>query len=110
MSQSIATVELSTPKPVRRGGRPPIERPDQVVGQHVRGRILKALSDTGALSFSDVLAITGTSSGGLSLHARKLEGFGYITIEKSFVGRIPQTTFRLTPAGREALEQHAARP
>jgi DNA-binding MarR family transcriptional regulator len=91
---------------LRRGGRPPIERPDQVVGQHVRRRMMVALSSVESLSFSELLAITGTSSGGLSLHAQRLERFGYITIEKMFVGRTPQTTYRLTAAGREALETH----
>jgi DNA-binding PadR family transcriptional regulator len=35
-----------------------------------------------------------------------LERFGYITIEKTFVGRMPQTTYRLTPAGSEALASY----
>lgn len=67
-----------------------------------------ALAESEALTFSELLAITGTSSGGLSLHAQRLQRFGYITIEKTFAGRMPLTTYRLTPAGRQALETHVA--
>jgi len=106
MSQSIVSAGFSVPKPPRRGGRPPIERPEQVIGQHVRRQMMVALAGAGHLNFSELLAITGTSSGGLSLHAQRLERFGYITIEKTFVGRMPQTTYRLTPAGSEALASY----
>jgi DNA-binding PadR family transcriptional regulator len=40
------------------------------------------------------------------LHARRLEEAGYIACEKSFAGRVPRTEYRLTDAGRKALERY----
>jgi len=40
------------------------------------------------------------------VHARKLEEGGYIQCSKFFEGRIPRTEYRLTPAGRAALEEY----
>ena len=42
----------------------------------------------------------------MSVHARKLEDAGYIACKKSFDGRIPRTEYKLTAAGRRALEQY----
>jgi DNA-binding PadR family transcriptional regulator len=47
-----------------------------------------------------------TTDGNLSVHARKLEDAGYIACDKSFEGRMPKTEYRLTAAGRKALERY----
>ena len=38
----------------------------------------------------------------------KLEEAGYVAMEKRFAGRKPQTLYRMTPAGREALAKYVA--
>ena len=44
---------------------------------------------------------------GLPLHtARKLEEAGYISCSKFFEGRLPKTQYKLTAAGRSALENY----
>jgi DNA-binding PadR family transcriptional regulator len=40
------------------------------------------------------------------VHARKLEEAEYISCTKSFEGRVPKTEYRLTTAGRRALERY----
>ncbi|MBI2214595.1 MAG: transcriptional regulator, partial [Acidobacteria bacterium] len=50
----------------------------------------------------------GASDGNLSVHARKLEDAGYVECQKSFEGRVPKTDYRLTNAGRRALERYLA--
>jgi DNA-binding PadR family transcriptional regulator len=47
-----------------------------------------------------------TTDGNLSVHARKLEEAGYISCVKSFEGRTPRSEFKLTPAGRVALNRY----
>jgi DNA-binding PadR family transcriptional regulator len=47
-----------------------------------------------------------TTDGNLSVHARKLEDADYVACDKSFEGRMPRTEYRLTPAGRRALEKY----
>jgi|EndMetStandDraft_4_1072995.scaffolds.fasta_scaffold689615_1 DNA-binding MarR family transcriptional regulator len=94
-----------TPTPPRKAGRPKLDRPEQVTRQHMRLRMLLALAEAQSLTFAQLLEITGARSGNLSSHARTLESFGFITIEKSFVGRFPRTEYRLTPAGSAALRE-----
>ena len=40
------------------------------------------------------------------MHARKLEEAGYITCHKFFAGRVPRSEYRLSAAGRKALERY----
>jgi len=47
-----------------------------------------------------------TTDGNLSVHARKLEEAGYLSCTKSFAGRVPRSDFKLTAAGRRALERY----
>ena len=68
--------------------------------------ILAALAASETMSFTDLKAVTGTTDGNLSVHARRLEDAGYVQCEKSFTGRTPRTDFRLTAVGRRALEKY----
>jgi len=98
-----------TSAPPRKAGRPKLESPEQVARQHMRLRMLMALAEAPSLTFAQLLEITSARSGNLSSHARTLESFGFITIEKSFVGRFPRTEYRLTPAGAKALREQLDR-
>jgi DNA-binding HxlR family transcriptional regulator len=79
-----------------------------VIGQPVRLRMLMALSSVPFLTFGRMHEIVPTNLGNLSHHARRLETFGYITIKKTFVERIPRTEYWLTEEGRSALRAHLA--
>ena len=68
--------------------------------------IVSALAVNVSLAFNDLKKLLGTTDGNLSVHARKLEDAQYITCQKSFDGRLPRTEFRLTAAGRRALERY----
>ena len=93
----------------RRTGRPPIERPDQIIGQRVRLRMMIALANAPSLTFTQLLEVAATNCGSMSQHARRLERFGYVTIRKGFVGRTPQTDYQLTPQGRLELATYLDR-
>lgn len=79
---------------------------DRLIHERVRLAIISALAVNESLSFNDLKALLGVSDGNLSVHARKLEEAGYLECLKSFRGRFPRTDYRITPAGREALEQY----
>jgi len=79
---------------------------DRVIHERTRLGIVSALAVNSALSFSELKALLRTTDGNLSVHARKLETAEYVTCTKSFEGRVPRTQFRLTPAGRRALERY----
>jgi DNA-binding PadR family transcriptional regulator len=59
-----------------------------------------------SLTFNDLKQLLGATDGNLSVHARKLEDAGYLSCRKSFEGRMPKTEYRLTAAGRQALERY----
>ena len=79
---------------------------DRLVHDRMRLGILSALAVSDSLAFTELRAILETTDGNLSAHARKLEDAGYLEVEKSFRDRVPFTEYRITPAGRAALENY----
>ena len=79
---------------------------DRLIHERIRLGIVSALAAGDVLSFTDLKALLDTTDGNLSVHARKLEDAGYIECLKSFDGRTPKTEYRLTDAGRGALEAY----
>jgi DNA-binding MarR family transcriptional regulator len=79
---------------------------DRLIHERMRLGIVSALAANESLSFSDLKKLLSTTDGNLSVHARKLEDAKYIVCEKYFEGRLPKTVYRLTPAGRHALERY----
>jgi DNA-binding transcriptional ArsR family regulator len=93
-------------KQSRRVGRASPVHLDRIIHERVRLAIVSALAVNEALTFTELKALLDTSDGNLSVHARRLEEAGYLDCDKSFEGRVPRTEYRLTPAGRRALEQY----
>lgn len=81
---------------------------DRVIHERARLAIVSALAVHPSLTFAELKAILQTTDGNLSVHARKLEEAGYVSCTKSFAGRVPRTEYRLTAAGRKALERYLA--
>ncbi len=79
---------------------------DQLIHERVRLGIVSALAVNDALTFPDLKRLLGATDGNLSVHARKLEDAGYVSCTKGYDGRVPRTEFRLTAAGRTALERY----
>lgn len=79
---------------------------DKLVHQPTRLRIFAHLYANGETNFSDLKEELGVTEGNLSSHVGKLEDAGCVSVEKQFVERRPQTTYRLTDEGREAFEAH----
>jgi DNA-binding MarR family transcriptional regulator len=77
---------------------------DTLIHHRMRLGIVSALAANDALTFNELKALMQTTDGNLSVHARKLEEAEYVTCTKSFEGRRPKTEYRLTPAGRRALQ------
>jgi len=79
---------------------------DRLVHERLRLAILSALSVNESLSFGEVKKLLDATDGNLSVHARRLEEAGYIACSKRFEGRVPRTDYRLTTAGRRALDRY----
>ena len=75
---------------------------DRLIHERIRLGMVSALAVNESLSFNDLKKLLKTTDGNLSVHARRLEEAEYVVCEKSFVGRVPKTVYRLTqrPGGR----------
>ena len=79
---------------------------DRLIHERMRLGIVSALAVNDSLTFNELKALLKTTDGNLSVHARKLEEAAYVACSKSFDGRLPKTEYRLTAAGRRALERY----
>ena len=79
---------------------------DRLIHERLRLGIISALAVNESLTFNELKHTVRTTDGNLSVHARKLEDAGYVHCSKTFHGRTPKTEYRLTAAGRRALERY----
>lgn len=79
---------------------------DRLIHERLRLGIVSALAVNESLTFNELKKLLDTSDGNLSVHARKLEEAEYVACTKSFEGRVPRTEYRLTAAGRRALDRY----
>ena len=91
------------PGPLRGPGAPDLDR---VIHERLRLGMVSALAVNTALTFNELKRLLKTTDGNLSVHARRLEEAGYVECRKFFEGRVPRTEYRLTEAGRRALERY----
>ncbi|HMF01558.1 MAG TPA: transcriptional regulator [Terriglobia bacterium] len=79
---------------------------DRLIHEPIRLGIVSALAVNDTMTFNELKDLLKTTDGNLSVHARKLEEGQYVACEKYFAGRVPRTEYRLTAAGRRALETY----
>lgn len=75
---------------------------DDVIHGRLRLGVMAYLSTASPAVFGELRDKVGATDGNLSTHLKKLEEAGYVTQEKRFVGKKPQTRVFLSDAGRKA--------
>ena len=85
-----------------------IVRIDPVIHEPVRLVIVTVLSRVEWADFPSLCRRLGLTRGNLSSHVACLERHRYVQVEKSIIGKVPHTQYRLTPAGRRALQEYWA--
>ena len=81
---------------------------DEIPHSRVRLAIVAFLAGAKTADFAVVRDATKTTDGNASVHLRKLEDAGYVTMQRRFVARRPQTLYSLTESGRQALLAYVA--
>ncbi len=76
---------------------------DRLIHEPARLSIMALLYVIESADFTFLMNQTSLTWGNLSTHMSKLEEAGYLEVEKSFKGRRPNTTLRLTSQGRTAF-------
>ena len=87
---------------------PELPELNPVIHGKLRLALLSLLAGVEQADFTWLRQKTGSTDGNLGAQMLKLEEAGYVAMEKKFAGRKPQTLYRMTPAGREALAQYVA--
>jgi DNA-binding MarR family transcriptional regulator len=105
-SSTLSKAKAAGPHTVAGTGAATASELDRLIHERMRLGIVSALAVNESLTFNDLKKLLNTTDGNISVHARKLEEAQYIACAKSFEGRVPKTEYRLTPAGRKALERY----
>ena len=79
-----------------------------IIHGKLRLALVSLLAGVEQAEFTWLRAKTGASDGNLGAQLIKLEEAGYVTVEKKFVDRKPQSIYRITEAGRTALSEYVA--
>ena len=78
-------------------------RSDKVLHARIRFAALSYLYAVEQAYFMEIKKQVRTTDGNLSVHMRMLESAGYISCDKDAQSCKPQTIYRITPKGHDAL-------
>jgi DNA-binding transcriptional ArsR family regulator len=81
---------------------------DELLHSRARLAIVAFLAGASEADFVAIREATKMTDGNASVHLRKLEDAGYVTVRKHFVARKPQSLYALTQEGRKALLAYVA--
>jgi DNA-binding MarR family transcriptional regulator len=79
---------------------------DPLLHSQLRLGIISLLISVESAEFTFLREKTNSTAGNLSVQLDKLSEAGYITIEKSFKGKRPLTTCKITKQGLKAFEDY----
>jgi DNA-binding PadR family transcriptional regulator len=85
---------------------PELPELNPVIHGKLRLALLSLLVGVEEAEFTWLRAKTGSTDGNLGAQLAKLEEAGYVSVEKKFVQRKPQSLYRITDEGRQALTEY----
>jgi DNA-binding HxlR family transcriptional regulator len=85
---------------------PDLPELNPVVHGRLRLAVLSLLSSVEQAEFTWLRTKTQATDGNLGAQLLKLEEAGYVAVKKRFVLRKPQTVYRITGTGRQALAEY----
>ncbi|MFT6322950.1 MAG: hypothetical protein ACJAWO_000496 [Halieaceae bacterium] len=84
----------------------PIQNLNKAFNNKIRLGIMSALIVNEFLDFKSLKKLLEVTDGNLASHTSALEDLTYIRIEKSFIGKKPNTKYVITPQGRTNFQNH----
>jgi DNA-binding MarR family transcriptional regulator len=72
----------------------------------IRLGIMSVLVVNTSMDFISLRELLEVTDGNLASHLRALEEYGYITMEKKFINRKPNTTYTITSEGSDSFRSH----
>lgn len=83
-----------------------IQNINKAFDHRIRLGIMSVLMVNENADFSTLKELLGVTDGNLASHAKALENENYITVEKQFIGRKPNTKYIATKEGKKAFQEH----
>ena len=84
----------------------PIKGLNKIFDSRIRLGIMSALVVNEFMDFNSLKDLLEVTDGNLASHIKSLEKEQYVTVQKQFIGRKPNTNFKATAAGKKAFEKH----
>jgi DNA-binding MarR family transcriptional regulator len=84
----------------------PFKELDPLLHSQLRLAVMSLLLSLESAEFTFLKEKTNSTAGNLSVQIDKLSEAGYIDVNKSFRGKKPLTTCRITKKGMKAFEQY----
>jgi DNA-binding MarR family transcriptional regulator len=79
---------------------------DDVIHSRIRTAIMAVLVSVEEAEFKYLKEKINATDGNLSVHIKKLEDAGYLSVKKRFVNRKPVSKYKITLNGRKAFENY----
>lgn len=79
---------------------------DKAFENRIRLQIMSVLVANERYDFISLKELLDVTDGNLASHIKALEKENYLIVNKSFVGRKPNTQYSASPKGREAFRKH----
>ena len=83
-----------------------LEQFDKAFENRVRLQVMSILAVNESYDFNSLKALLAVTDGNLASHLKALEKEEYIKVEKSFIGRKPNTKYAATEKGLNAFKKH----
>jgi DNA-binding MarR family transcriptional regulator len=83
-----------------------IQNINKAFDHRIRLGIMSVLMVNDSADFTTLKELLGVTDGNLASHSKALEAENYIAVEKQFIGKKPNTSYRATKEGRAAFIDH----
>ena len=84
----------------------PFEKLDKAFENRIRLQIMSVLVANQRYDFNSLKELLNITDGNLASHLKGLEKEEYILVNKSFLGRKPNTNYEVTDKGKKAFKAH----
>lgn len=83
-----------------------LENYNKAFESRIRLAAMSILMVNEQMDFSTLKSLLDVTDGNLASHLKALEDNEYVSISKQFIGRKPNTTYKATPKGKDAFNEH----
>jgi DNA-binding HxlR family transcriptional regulator len=84
----------------------PFDNLDKVLEHRLRLQIMSVLVTNDVYDFNTLKEVLNVTDGNLASHIKALEKEKYISVNKTFVDRKPNTKYKITERGRTSFKKH----